>query len=102
MAEEVGGCLLLAFPAGVARIEAVGDGPAAVVFNVRGGYEFMLLVLVVGAGLVLTGPGAISVDAVIGFSLPAVARAAILVLAIVGALAAVLPARPPAAAGGSR
>lgn len=65
-------------------------------FNVRGGYEFMLSILVTGAGLVLTGPGAISVDAAIGFGLPAPVRVAILAAAIIGALAAVLPARPPA------
>lgn len=71
-------------------------------FNVRGGYEFMLTILVIGAGLVLTGPGAISVDALIGFSLPAPVRVAILVAAILGALAAVLPARPPAESAASR
>ena len=67
-------------------------------FNVRGGYEFMLLLLVIGVAFGLSGPGAISVDAAIGFGLPLPVRAAIVILTLVGALAALLPARSTAAA----
>ena len=62
-------------------------------FNVRGGIEFMLAILVIGVALVLTGPGAVSVDALIGFSLDLPVRLAILGAAFAGALLAVLPGR---------
>lgn len=77
-------------------------GPMAVVvvqkwskgfFNVRGGYEFMLLLLVIGVAIGITGPGSISLDAAIGFSLPFLLRVAILAGTVVAALVAVLPAR---------
>jgi putative oxidoreductase len=82
-------------------------GPMAVVviqkwekgfFNVRGGFEFMLLLLVIGVALGISGPGAISIDAAIGFSLPLMIRAGILILTLIGALAALLPARSTAPA----
>jgi putative oxidoreductase len=82
-------------------------GPMAVVvvqkwskgfFNVRGGYEFMLLLLVIGLGIGISGPGAISVDSVIGFNLALPIRLGILVATLVAALAALLPARSAAPA----
>ncbi len=80
-------------------------GPMAVVvvqrwskgfFNVRGGYEFMLSILLIGVALAFTGPGAISVDAALGLTIPLPFRLAIVAAAVVGALVAVLPARSAA------
>ena len=65
-------------------------------FNVRGGYEFMLAILVIGVALAFTGPGAISVDALIGFAPALPVRLAIVAAAAAGALVAVLPSRPGA------
>ena len=77
-------------------------GPMAVVvvqkwskgfFNVRGGYEFMLLLLLIGVAIAVTGPGAVSLDAAIGFGLALEIRLAIVGATIVAALVAVLPGR---------
>jgi putative oxidoreductase len=62
-------------------------------FNVRGGIEFMVLILFTGIALILTGPGAVSVDALIGFDLDLPVRLAIAVAAVAGGLVAVLPGR---------
>ncbi len=80
-------------------------GPMAVVvvqrwskgfFNVRGGYEFMLSILLIGVALAFTGPGAISVDAALDLTIPLPFRLAIVAAAVIGALVAVLPARSAA------
>lgn len=63
-------------------------------FNVRGGIEFMVSILVIGVALAITGPGAISLDAALGFQLGLPLRIGIVVIAAVGALVAVLPAKP--------
>jgi putative oxidoreductase len=62
-------------------------------FNVRGGIEFMVLILITGIALILTGPGSVSVDALIGIDLDLPVRLAIAVAAVAGALLAVLPGR---------
>jgi putative oxidoreductase len=77
-------------------------GPMAVVviqkwskgfFNVRGGYEFMLLLLIIGVAFAFTGPGAVSVDAAIGFDLALELRLGIVLATVVAAVAAVIPGR---------
>ena len=82
-------------------------GPMAVVviqkwskgfFNVRGGYEFMLLLLVIGVAFGISGPGAISVDSAIGFDLSLPIRAGIVLGTLVAAVVAVVPTRSAAPA----
>jgi putative oxidoreductase len=57
-------------------------------FNTAGGYEFPLSLGAGSAAVLFAGPGAVSVDALIGFSLPATARVLLFVLAITAGLIA--------------
>ena len=105
-AQFVGGLLLAAgLLTPFATVSLVG--PMAVVvmqkwskgfFNVRGGYEFMLLLLVIGIAFAISGPGAISVDSAIGFSLALPIRAGIVLATLLAALIAVIPTRSTAPA----
>jgi len=105
-AQFVGGLMLAAgFLTPLATVSLIGPMVVVVVqkwpkgfFNLRGGFEFMLSILVIGVALAFTGPGAISVDAIIGFSLDLPVRVAIVAVHVIGALAAVLPAQRAAAA----
>ena len=107
-AQFFGGLLLAAgLLTPLATVSLVGPMAVVVVqkwskgfFNVRGGYEFMLLLLVIGVAFGISGPGAISVDAVIGFSLDLPIRVGIILVTLVAALAAVIPARAAAPAKG--
>jgi putative oxidoreductase len=100
-AQSLGGLLLAAgLLTPFATVSLVGPMTVVVVqkwskgfFNVRGGYEFMLLLLLIGVALAFSGPGAISVDEAIGFGLSLELRLAIVAATIVAALVAVLPAR---------
>ncbi|HEX6547420.1 MAG TPA: DoxX family protein [Candidatus Dormibacteraeota bacterium] len=58
-------------------------------FNTKGGFEFPFVIPAALVAIGLAGPGAYSLDALIGFSLPQPAATVIaLVLALLGALAA--------------
>jgi putative oxidoreductase len=105
-AQFVGGLLLAAgLLTPFATVSLVGPMAVVVIqkwekgfFNVRGGFEFMLLLLVIGVAFGISGPGAISLDAALGFGLPLPIRAGILVLTLLAALVALLPARSTAPA----
>lgn len=107
-AQFVGGLMLAAgFLTPLATVSLIGPMVVVIVqkwpkgfFNVRSGYEFMLTILVIGVALAFTGPGAISVDALIVFSLDLPVRVGIALVQIIGALAAVLPAQRAAVAAG--
>ena len=81
-------------------------GPMAVVvvqkwpkgfFNVRGGIEFMLTILVIGVAIALTGPGAISVDSALGFAVALPIRLVLAAGALLIGVAVALPAQRAAA-----
>ena len=55
-------------------------------FNAAGGYEFPLSLGAGAAALLFTGPGAASVDGLIGFEVTATASVLLFVLAIAGGL----------------
>lgn len=103
LSELVGGLLLvlgLLTPLASAAIVgtmvvAASTHAASGLWNTSGGYELPLVLAVVGATVALTGPGALSLDAVLGLELsPAVGLGAI----VVGVLAAlVVVARAKAA-----
>jgi putative oxidoreductase len=57
-------------------------------FNAAGGYEFPLSLGAGAAAILFTGPGAASLDALIGFNLGATGRVILFVLAITGGLIA--------------
>lgn len=57
-------------------------------FNMQGGWEFPMSLLAGAAALLLTGPGAYSVDEALRLSLPDDARLLLLVVAVLGGLAA--------------
>jgi putative oxidoreductase len=105
-AQFLGGLLLAAgLVTPLATVSLVGPMAVVVIqkwdkgfFNVRGGYEFMLLLLVIGVAFGISGPGAISVDSALGFAIPLPIRAGILILTLLGALVALVPARSTAAA----
>ena len=105
-AQFFGGLLLAAgFLTPFATVSLIGPMTVVVVqkwskgfFNVRGGYEFMLLLLVIGVAFAVSGPGAISVDAVIGWELALPIRLAIVLGTIVAAVVAVAPGRSTAPA----
>lgn len=72
-------------------------------WNKDSGYEFPLTLLAGAAAILLIGPGLVSLDGLIGFSLAPEWRAALLALAVVGGLATLgLPkltaGQPPTAA----
>jgi putative oxidoreductase len=58
-------------------------------WNRQNGYEFPLMLAAGAAALTLTGPGALSVDAVAGFGLADEIRVALVVLALLGGAATV-------------
>jgi putative oxidoreductase len=105
-AQFVGGLLLAAgLLTPLATVSLVGPMAVVVIqkwskgfFNVRGGYEFMLLLLVIGVAFGVSGPGAISVDEVIGWELALPVRLAIVLGTIVAAVVAVVPGRSTAPA----
>lgn len=104
-AQFFGGLMLAAgFLTPLATVSLIGPMVVVVVqkwskgfFNVKGGFEFMLSILVIGVALAFTGPGAISVDVTIGFNLDLPIRVAIVAVQLIGALAAVVPAQRAAA-----
>jgi len=55
-------------------------------FNTKGGYEFPLVLAVGAVALVLIEAGAWSIDGVIGFSLDANLRIALVIAGIIGGL----------------
>jgi putative oxidoreductase len=57
-------------------------------FNGKGGYEFPLTLLLGSAAVVLLGAGAWSLDAAFGFGLDSTVRTALVILGLVGGLAA--------------
>jgi putative oxidoreductase len=93
---ELGGGLLLAAGLFTPLAGAILVGQSTVIighvhwpngfFNTKGGYEFPLMLAVGAITLVLTGPGAWSVDAAIGFSLDASLRVALVIGGIIGGL----------------
>jgi putative oxidoreductase len=95
---ELGGGLLLAFGlltplAGAALIAQsvviIGQVHwANGFFNGKGGYEFPLTLLLGSAAVVLLGAGAWSLDAAFGFDLDSTVRTVLVILGVVGGLAA--------------
>jgi len=78
LAEFGGGALLvlgLLTPLGAAAVAGVMFVAIATVhwrngfFNTRGGYEFNLLIVAAAIGLAITGPGEISIDHLVGWTL---------------------------------
>jgi len=59
-------------------------------WNKDGGYEFPLVLLGGSAAIVGTGPGGLSLDSAVGLAATDTIRAALLVLALAGALLAIL------------
>ena len=66
-------------------------------FNSKGGLEFPLLVLAVMVAISLIGPGAVSIDTLIHFSISMAAWTIVAVLVLIGALVAILMPRIRAA-----
>ncbi len=107
LTELVGG-LLLAFGFLTPAAAAALVGLAIVIiskvhlpkgfFNTAGGFEFPLVLGGGALALLLTGPGAISVDAVLGLAFPAEVRLGLLVIGAVGGLAAYAVSRTSARA----
>ena len=93
---EFGGGLLLAAGLFTPLAGAVLVGQSMVIighvhwpkgfFNSKGGYEFPLVLAVGVIALVLTGAGAWSLDAAIGFSFDANLRVALVIVGIIGGL----------------
>jgi putative oxidoreductase len=94
---ELGGGLLLVFGLLTPLAATLAIGQSVVIvgashwkhgfFNRNNGYEFPMSLAAGFAAVLLAGPGAISVDAVIGFALAPEVRVGLFVLAIVGGLA---------------
>lgn len=71
-------------------------------FNGKGGFEFAMQLLASSLLIAAVGPGAVSLDALVGLDLGTTVRVALVVTALAGALLAMAIARPqpqPAAAG---
>lgn len=108
-AAELGGGVLVAIGllTPVAALFLAGDLLVAILtvhlvrgfWNRDGGYEFPLALLGGLVGLSLTGPGALSIDAVVRLSLPQPATwLAIVIVVLLGVIAAAASARLPATA----
>jgi putative oxidoreductase len=100
---ELGGGLMLVFGLLTPLAATLAIGQSVVIigashwkhgfFNRNNGYEFPLALAAGFAAVLLAGPGAVSLDGVIGFALAPEVRAGLFVLAIVGGLASLaLPA----------
>jgi putative oxidoreductase len=63
-------------------------------WNAKGGIEFPLQLLVGSLLVITTGPGALSLDSVLGLDLGATTRIALLAVAVAGAIVAMAIARP--------
>jgi putative oxidoreductase len=95
-AELSGGLLLLGFLAPLAAGLIIAQSVVIIgqvhlakgFFNTAGGYEFPLSLGAGAAALLFTGPGAASLDALVGFDLPATGRVVLFVLAIASGLIA--------------
>ncbi len=64
-----------------------------------GGYEFPLSLVAGVVSIVGTGPGAASLDSVLGLGISVEVRAALLVIGVLGGIAAILASRVPPQAG---
>jgi len=107
---ETGGGVLLALglltPLGAALVASVMLVATITVhlksgfFAADGGYEYNLVLAAAALSVAFTGPGAFSIDALLGYSFAgALWGVGAIVLAVVGALVQVAQRRPPAAAG---
>ncbi|RPF27653.1 DoxX family protein [Georgenia muralis] len=101
LSELVGGLLLvlgLLTPLASAAIVgtmvvAASTHAASGLWNTGGGYELPLVLAVVGATVALTGPGAYSLDAVLGLQLSPVVGLGAIALGVLAALVVVARAR---------
>lgn len=101
LSELVGGVLLaLGFLSPLAAAMVIGVMVVAAsthlangLWSTAGGYELPLLYAVLGAVLALTGPGALSVDALLGFDWAAYLGLAAIALGVLGGLVVVARAR---------
>ena len=102
MASEVVGGLLLAAGLLTPLATAAMVGPMTVVvlqkwpkgfWNVKGGYEYPLVLLIAAIGLAATGPGSLSLDAALGLRVTDAVRAALVVVAAAGAFGGVAMSR---------
>jgi putative oxidoreductase len=106
LAEFVGGLLFalgLLSPIGAIAVAAAmlsatlvphwSKGP----FGTKGGYEQTLTNLAVGVGVALAGPGAYSLDHLLGINLPVVFSDAVALMALVGVLVGLVSRRVAAA-----
>jgi putative oxidoreductase len=103
---ELGGGLLLALgllgpigPIGVAAAMVViivvahwAKGP----FNSAGGYELPLTNLAVAVAVAFAGPGAYSLDSLFGIVVPTIVTQIVVVLSVIGVLAAIATRNAPA------
>ncbi len=102
---ELGGGLLLALglltPLAAAAIVSAMLVAVALVhwpkgfWNTKGGYEFNLTILAAVVALVLTGPGAISLDAALGIRYPEPATLVVLAVLVIGGVGTALATRAP-------
>jgi putative oxidoreductase len=65
-------------------------------WNGKRGYEFNLVILASVIGVALTGPGAYSLDSLLGIRIPEPAAFIVLAIATVGGVAVTLASRRPA------
>jgi putative oxidoreductase len=109
LAEFGGGALLvlgLLTPLGAAAVAGVMFVAIVTVhwkngfFNSSGGYEFNLLIVAAALGLAITGPGEISIDHLVGWSLegPAWGLGALGIAAVAAGFVLAMRKRPPAQA----
>jgi putative oxidoreductase len=66
-------------------------------WNLKGGAEYPIMLLAAVTTIALTGPGALSLDRLLGLTVPDMLRFVLVLLAITGGLAAVVFPRPAAA-----
>lgn len=64
-------------------------------WNAKGGYEFNLSILAAVAALALTGPGAVSLDAILGLRIPEPLSLIVLTVLLIAGVAAALLTRAP-------